>query len=139
MTSISTTLPSGETIITMDRIAPQSPEDAYEDVREKAARDLKRAREILDTTREDWHAEDGTEWPERDEEIAKDIKRRTLNIGGGETILAHKPGEYVHPETGERYTLNGVLGWYSAPWGGSSGWPTFWRDLIPLAEWEAQQ
>lgn len=130
-------------------------EDLYQAMRKHAEQDLKRAQELLAMTREDFHVEthrgvirqtsvQEVPWPERDEEIAKSIKRRTLSQGDGSKVLAHRPGIYVHPATGDRYRLTGILGFYSVLSGvfagsGSSGWPTFWQDLIPEDEWNARQ
>lgn len=130
-----------------------SAEDVYQQMRKHAEHQRKQAEELLAMTREDFHVEthrgsirrtniEDVPWPERDEEIARSIKRRTLTQPDGSTILAHRPGIYVHPETGVRYRLEGILGYYTIleGWGGgSSGWPTFWQDLIPEDEWKARQ
>lgn len=52
----------------------------------------------------------------------------------GDLVELLPPGDYVYPPTGVRYTLAGAMGMHSGPGYVMSGWPTFWRDLIPAGD-----
>lgn len=44
-------------------------------------------------------------------------------------VTAPPPGIYRDPSTGAEYRLYGFLGYFTASWGGASGWPGNWQDL----------
>lgn len=60
-------------------------------------------------------------------------KQYKTNVNG-RMVDVPPPGRYVHPTTGHQYILSGVFGFYWAGWGGSSGWPTFWHELVPVEQ-----
>lgn len=50
---------------------------------------------------------------------------------GGERVKMHPEGDYVHPTTGAKFHLSAGMSFHSGHGYAMSGWPVFWRELVP--------
>lgn len=51
---------------------------------------------------------------------------------GGELVELPPAGRYVHPRTGHSFYLEGGMGWHTGPGYSATGWPLFWKELVPI-------
>lgn len=52
----------------------------------------------------------------------------------GKLVEFLPPGCYMYPPNGHSYTLYGAMGMHSGPGYVVSGWPPFWRELVPAGD-----